>query len=85
MRGTILMKSMEPSRTAVVSDKPATLPGDKPDCRNRAPQDDVDDQRALTAARLRIHPDIDETPKRAGQNRQRQRDHDAPQREVGRP
>ena len=38
---------------------------------------------ALRRGALRIDPGVDEAPERAGQNRQRQRDHDAPQREVG--
>jgi hypothetical protein len=56
----------------------------KPRIKDRAPQGDVDDQRGDSheGLALRIHPHIDEAAERAGQHRDRQRDHDPPQREV---
>ena len=45
MRGTMLMKSMLPSRTDDTSTDAAALPGHEAEDQDRAPQGDVDDQR----------------------------------------
>src|SRR5689334_23159237 len=89
MRGTMLMKSMLPSRT----DDTSTT---RPRCQAMKPRINTEPHSVTSmisaemftwsgslGLALRIHPHEDEAAERAGQHWNRQRDHDAPQRELG--
>src|SRR3954464_7685146 len=81
MRGTMWTKSIVPSR----ADDTSTV---RPRCHAKKPSAATEPHKMTSMIRalmgsLRVHPDINKTSECACKDRQRHRDQDAPEREIG--